>query len=127
MPFAEGQFPDGDFYLLQDNSPIHNASAVRDFLDSALPDRVLPHPPYSPDLNPVEQIGNLIKKRYFEIQNVPNPEIAIESPSIEQIWTTINRIAYQIHEDTAYLSTLASSMHSRLAAVIAANGSYTRY
>ena len=126
MPFAECQFPGGDFYLIHDNAQIHMASVVRDYLDSALPVRVLPHPPYSPDLNPVEHVGNLIKQRYFELQNVPNSTFD-NFTSIDQIWDCIKRIGYQISEDSALLTRLASSIHSRFSAVISASGYYTKY
>lgn len=51
-----------DFYLLHDNCPIHRARIVQDFLDSFMPDRVLKHPAYSPDLNPIEHLGSFLKK-----------------------------------------------------------------
>ena len=58
IPFGTRQFPVRDYYLLHDNCSIHRAIVVENFLNSVLPGSMLPHPPYSPDLNPIEKIEN---------------------------------------------------------------------
>lgn len=125
LPFARRVYGD-DFFVLQDNAPIHRASIVADYLASHLPDRVISHPPYSPDLNPVEHIGNLIKKKFFEFFNVPNSTMRHFNTS-QEIWTLILRICYSIDEDKIKLKSLAASMHSRFCDVIDADGLYTKY
>ena len=55
-PFSEINYYGLDFYLLRDDAPIHTAQIVGDLLTSRLPSRVHAHPPYSPDLNPIEDI-----------------------------------------------------------------------
>ena len=51
-----------DALVVMDNLPAHKAAAVRDALDRAgLGHRYLP--PYSPDLNPIEQAWSKLKTR----------------------------------------------------------------
>ena len=66
IPYAESQFPMSDygsnnFYMLHDNAPIHNLRIVTQFIASYMPGRLIQHPPYSPDLNPIENLGNEFK------------------------------------------------------------------
>ena len=49
-----------DYYILHDNARVHPAAIVNQYLATNLTGTLLSHPPYSPDLNPVEQLGNLI-------------------------------------------------------------------
>jgi transposase len=52
-------------YFMQDNASIHTSSLVLDWLkDHGI--RLLPWPPYSPDLNPIEAIWAILKKRLNE-------------------------------------------------------------
>ena len=127
-PFGLRLFPNNDYFILHDNFPIHRSSVVQDYLDSVLPGRIIPHPPYSPDLNPCEQIGNMLKREYFKLQNVPN-SVGDQAnlATKDQIWSTLLRIGYSINENKPLLKSLASSMHRRYAAVVAARGYYTKY
>jgi transposase len=45
---------------MQDNAPIHRARIVTDWLE-ANDVKVLPWPPYSPDINPIENVWSHIK------------------------------------------------------------------
>ena len=128
IPFGQRMFPNNEYFLLHDNCPIHTAGSVSDFLDRFLPNRVIPHPPYSPDLNPCEHIGNHIKREYLRVQNVPNRESeGANLVSKDAIWSAILRIGYAIHENKDLLRNLATSMHRRYAAVVDARGYYTKY
>jgi len=49
-----GMFESGDWFLLHDNVPSHNATIVKQFLTQRKV-TVLDHPPYSPDLAPADQ------------------------------------------------------------------------
>ena len=58
------QVHDGEVTLVMDNAPIHHASIVRDFYaETGIKHIFLP--PYSPDLNPIENVFGLIKARYL--------------------------------------------------------------
>ena len=50
------------FYLLHDNNPIHTCRAVKAWFEQHPGITVVPHPPKSPDLNPIEHIWNVINK-----------------------------------------------------------------
>lgn len=45
------------FYLVQDNSPIHNCRVVKEWFAHHPHITLLPHPSKSPDLNPIEQVS----------------------------------------------------------------------
>ena len=46
---------DGEWFFHWDNTPVHTAAAVHNWLAGRAPGRqVLPHPPYSPDLAPAD-------------------------------------------------------------------------
>ena len=60
------------FNILHDSAPIHRSAIVRNFLAFALPNRVHLYPPYSPDLNPIENLGNLPKRKIRQLLKVRN-------------------------------------------------------
>ena len=80
--------------------------------DEGLPPnvRLLPLPPYSPELNPVERIGDLIKEatanRVF--QTIQDIERAIES-EIKPLWTTPERVRSLVGDVWIRSQTNASS------------------
>ena len=127
MPYARRTFGE-DFFLLHDNCPIHTARIVTNYLRENANGRVLSHPPYSPDLNPVEHVGNYIKRELSKFINVPNSELPTPNfTTIEQLWTLTNRICYSLNENKELLIKLASSMISRFSSVIDSDGWYTKY
>ncbi|KAG7159570.1 Transposable element Tcb2 transposase-like 5 [Homarus americanus] len=50
------------FYLVQDNSPIYTCHAVREWFGRHPYITLLPHPPRSPDLNPIEHVWSAMNK-----------------------------------------------------------------
>ncbi len=71
IPYAERMFPAIDFFILHDNSPIHTSYETLGYLVLRFgPERVIPHPPYSPDLTPIRiysgyQLKKLMKRDKF--------------------------------------------------------------
>jgi len=60
----------GDWFLLHDNAPFHNATIVKQFLAQQKV-TVLDHPPYSPDLAPADyllfqKVKSHLKGRLFD-------------------------------------------------------------
>ena len=63
LPYGRRMYPEDDFFLLHDNCPIHTARDVTEYLRIHMRGRVLPHPAYSPDLNPIENIERKLRER----------------------------------------------------------------
>ena len=100
--------------LLQDNSPIHTAKVVRDWLATNEVGQ-FDFPPYSPDLNPMENIWAWLKRELDHdlYENAQELEAAILNH-----WSNI---------DPRMLVKLAESMPARLEAVKVQRGFKTKY
>ena len=102
------------WHLLHDNSRIHTAPIVRRWLfDHGI--SVLDFPPYSPDLNPIENLIAEVKSRvrYHVISNEEELQDAVHEE-----W---------LKTDVHFLRKLVHSMPRRCAAVIEAKGFMTKY
>lgn len=66
----------GKLLIIWDGSPIHRAEAVKQFLSSPMGKRVHLErlPGYAPELNPQEQVWNLLKRR--ELKNLCCQDLA---------------------------------------------------
>ena len=114
-------FPEGEpFYLLQDNSPIHTCRVVQEWFTRHPHVTVLPHPPRSPDLNPIEHVWAAVKKD-MPVQERPREHEALVEAAL-QAWERLRRPSGQ-----RFTSALVASMPARLTAVLDAGGRYTKY
>ena len=119
LPYYSSYFDDL-FWLLHDNARVHTATIVRDFLADQNC-RVHTHPPYSPDLNPIENLGNTVKKRFYDrFKSIPPNSNGHLFQIIVQIWQELDNQMDLIHS-------LVNSMCSRYAECIRAAGDSTRY
>ena len=81
-------------------------------------------PPYSPDLNPIENLWTLLKQKIYQIRpdllHMPNNDATIDIlvDTAEQAWQEL---------DLTILENLSESMPRRVQAIIDANGWYTKY
>jgi hypothetical protein len=114
LPTARAFYPRGQWYFQQDNAPIHTAALVmRWFHEHGV--TVLDFPPYSPDLNPIEELWADLKRR-VERHHVRTTDELERQLKIE--WEATS---------PTLLARLSASMPARCAAVVANRGHKVRY
>jgi len=113
-----------DIPFKQDNAPVHNAYNVIDWLERNSIE-VVEHPPYSPDLSPIEHTWVELKKRLYQ----QYPRIADTPGGTEAVKKTLSEVLPLVWETIREESfvKLWKSMPDRVAAVLEAKGGYTRY
>lgn len=114
----------GNAKFQQDNAPVHTAKIIKHFLQRHNIS-VDQHPPYSPDLNPIEHawvhLKRYLQKKYPDISQTPGGPDAVRArlaAVLPEAWEAIPESVFE---------SLWRSMPDRVAAVIAAKGWYTRY
>lgn len=70
---------------MHDNSPVHTATAVYQLLDTH-PVELLPWPPYSPDLNPIENVWSNITRNW---PNFDDRNHNVLQETIQQRWNDL--------------------------------------
>jgi transposase len=114
IPTYKQFYPTGIWRLLQDNASPHYTEEVNIWMHNH-GIHIIEFPPYSPDLNPIENIWHLLKWRVEH----RNPRTAEE----------FEKIISEEYEgiETECCTTLAHSMHNRLLQVIEYQGHKTKY
>ena len=116
-----------DYFFVQDNASTHRARIVQSWLTGWPRDHgiyLVAWPPYSPDLNPIENLWKLLKEQIIKL----HPESSYMPKSnyaIQKLCEAADE-AWELFEDSLF-EKLALSMQRRLEAVIRANGWYTKY
>lgn len=109
------QHPDHTF--MQDNAPSHTSAQTTIEIASRRIRTAL-WPPYSPDLNPIEQVSAKMKD-WIQIQypqeKMPQSRMRMV---VMEAWDAIT---------DEYLRDLVASMPARCDAVVAANGLFSKY
>ena len=102
--------------LMQDNAPGHAAKDTQDELHSC---GIVPiqWPPYSPDLNPIETIWNIMKDWIAEHYGSEN------HPTYDQLQVIVQEVWEQAFDEDK-IQGLVEEMQTCCDAVIAANGTY---
>eukprot|EP00301_Raphidiophrys_heterophryoidea_P000290 c10140_g1_i3.p1 GENE.c10140_g1_i3~~c10140_g1_i3.p1 ORF type:complete len:149 (+),score=31.70 c10140_g1_i3:438-884(+) len=100
-------------FFQHDNDPKHKSRLVKEWLDKTAI-RVLDWPPYSPDLNPMENLFGVLKQR-----------LATYPAGVEELWERIQKECAKI--PTSLCSRLIESMPERVRAVIKARGGPTLF
>ncbi|UYV85106.1 hypothetical protein LAZ67_X004594 [Cordylochernes scorpioides] len=97
----------------QDNARPHTARISQQALQDV---HMLPWPPYSPDLSPIEHVWDIIGRR---LHALPQPR------SEDELWQMVEREWRAIPQDA--IRTLIDSLPRRVAACIAVRGGLTCY
>ena len=116
LPTAREHFSaGGQWWLLHDNDPgRHKSNIVLTWLHNNGVS-VLDFPPYSPDLNPIENLWADMDKRMASKPAESKEEL---EKQVAEVWAETTRDA---------CSKLVLSMPKRIAQVIERNGAYTDY
>jgi transposase len=100
----------------QDNDSKHRARSVQEWLNEQ-PFSVLEWPPQSPDLNPIEHLWALLKRRLNGYERPPSGMISLWE-RVEEQWNKI---------EPEMCLKLIESMPNRIDAVLKAKGRWTDY
>ncbi len=102
--------------FMHDNARPHVAHVCMDFLHNQGVE-VLEWPPYSPDINPIEHVWDIMDRQVR--QRYPPPQnVAQLRQALMEEWDNVPQ---------RQINTLLNSMPRRINAVMAANGGHTRY
>lgn len=109
--------------FMHDNAPIHTAGLIKGLFEE-MGVKVMDQPPYSPDLNPIENLQSILKQHIYrkhpKLEHVRNIVQTLEDliKAAMDVWDEIrNEILYS----------LSNSMPRRVQAVIKGEGWYTDY
>ncbi len=102
--------------MIDDNAPGHAAKVTREKLTQLGIER-LPWPPASPDLNPIENIWQIMKQN-LQKYNPPITTIQRLQEAVQKEWEDI---------DWVQILKLIETMPARIKAVIAAEGGHTQW
>lgn len=108
----------GNGTFQHDNAPIHTAIRTQTFLrQNAV--GTLDWPPYSPDMNPIENVwGRMELKLQREYENPANSD---------QLFATLEEIWSELMEERGYRRSLIHSMTDRVEELLRVHGSVTTY
>jgi hypothetical protein len=105
-----------DLVFMQDNAPCHKARQVMQFFEDKGID-TLPWPPQSPDMNPIENLWALMKRKLKDYKTLP--------ANRDELIARFTDIWYNLPEQT--VDSLADSAFKRLEAVRRAKGGPSKY
>ncbi len=114
LPSADKLYGDANFIFQQDLAPAHTAKGTKSwFNDHGV--TVLDWPANSPDLNPIENLWGIVKRKMRDTR--PNDADELKA-TVKETWVSIP--PQQCHK-------LITSMPRRIEAVIKAKGAPTKY
>ena len=102
-------------HILEDNAPYHEAQYTKDFMNEMGLVVLKPWGGNSPDLNPIENLFGIVKRRCWERDMTTRNNVIMNA---DEIWSQVT---------PAMCDTLACSMPRRIRQVLAANGQSIGY
>ncbi|KAG0745619.1 hypothetical protein G6F24_015859 [Rhizopus arrhizus] len=105
-----------DIIFQQDNASIHTAKEVSEWLENNNIS-VLRWPPHSPDLNPIENLWSILKRRLLQYEKQPDGML--------ELWSRIENVRESITQNEC--QKLIESMPKCIKAVYSAKGGHTKY
>jgi transposase len=115
LPFWQQHRPRAGVIFQHDNAPCHKSSATQAFLTENRI-RVLQWPAYSPDLNPIENMWGILKRKIHRQIYGSKEELRA---AVEQAW--------QDPSVSLVCQKLSDSMCERISACISAKGGFISY
>ena len=116
IPTAGTKFPDGNYIFQQDNATCHKAKLTKQFLQNN-EIQVMEWPPYSPDLNPIENLWAILKQKLSQNGYSTKSELV---NNVRRIWEEDADIRRHCH-------TLSDSMCNRIRKCIQNKGGPISY
>jgi transposase len=117
LPQAQEWFPDSNFIFMQDSAPCHTAKSVMAYLREKRV-QVLEWPGNSPDLNPIENLWDIVKRRICKGETITTTRRLKEK--LIEVWA-------RDPELKTHAQSCIASMPRRVQAVIKAKGGTTKY
>ena len=110
------EFYNADFKLMQDNAPCHKARIVTDFLaEKGI--EFIDWPPYSPDMNPIENLWHWMKDQFYKKFPPPTSRDQLID-NFTELWLTVTPEMCEAY---------CSNYEKRLKALRKAKGMHTKY
>lgn len=113
LPYSEEEMP-LKWEFMQDNDPKHSSNLVKSWFQENKV-AVMDWPSQSPDLNPIEHLWGVLKKKIGQYK----------SKNKNDLWDKIQEAWYSISPEVC--ANLVGSMHRRCEEVIKMNGASTKY
>lgn len=110
--------------FMQDNARIHTAKIIKQYFQESTIE-LLKHPPYSPDLNPIEHLWRKLKELVHEM----HPELLHLTSTSDESYTLLENAIKDAWDaiPQRYFDAVVNSMQRRCQAVISVQGWQTRY
>ncbi|KAH7933766.1 hypothetical protein HPB49_016967 [Dermacentor silvarum] len=110
VPYVlDGPFPDGLFWLQQNGASVHTARRVNELLDN-LGVHTFEWPARSPDLNIIENVWGLMKKKLSR-------RTGLTTATAEELWAAIQEEWERIRQLPHYVDSLYDSPPRTIASV----------